>query len=158
MGGCGSGLWERRSKATVEDCLSICVGDLVRLGLIQTGEWASGRVNWNRPRTGELLSSARCESDARGAEAAWLRLSYTLRRERRPVSYTVSLTATRPHLGGVRWWFVCPLTAQGGECGRRVGKLYLPSGGEYYGCRRCYDLTYASCRRSHRRGRLDRLP
>jgi hypothetical protein len=32
---------------------------------------------------------------------------------------------------------------QPGE-GRRVGKLYLPDGARYFGCRRCHDLTDTS--------------
>jgi hypothetical protein len=32
---------------------------------------------------------------------------------------------TRPHLGGLRWWFVCPLIVGGCACGRRCAKLYL---------------------------------
>jgi hypothetical protein len=36
-------------------------------------------------------------------------------------------------------------------CGRRVGKLYLPPGGRYYGCRQCHDLTYTSCQQSDKR-------
>jgi hypothetical protein len=31
-----------------------------------------------------------------------------------------------------------------------VAKLYLPPGGDYYGCRHCYNLTYQSCRDSHK--------
>ena len=34
--------------------------------------------------------------------------------------------------------------------GRRAGKLYLPSVARYFGCRRCYDLTYRSCQESHK--------
>lgn len=30
------------------------------------------------------------------------------------------------------------------DCHRRVGCLYLPPGGNYFGCRHCYDLTYRS--------------
>jgi hypothetical protein len=33
----------------------------------------------------------------------------------------------------------------GRPCQRRVGKLYLPPGGRYYGCRHCHALTYTSC-------------
>ena len=58
------------------------------------------------------------------------------------VDYHVRLTTTRPRFGGLRWWFLCPLLVQGWPCNRRVGKLYLPPGGRYYGCRHCYDLTY----------------
>lgn len=49
----------------------------------------------------------------------------------------VWLTATRPRFGGLRWWFVCPLVVKGRSCKRRVGKLYLPPHGRYFGCRHC---------------------
>jgi len=32
-----------------------------------------------------------------------------------------------------------------------VGKLYLPPGGKYFGCRHCYNLTYKSCQESDKR-------
>jgi hypothetical protein len=35
---------------------------------------------------------------------------------------------------------------------RQAGRLYLPSGSRYFGCRACHDLTYTSCRESHKRG------
>jgi hypothetical protein len=37
-------------------------------------------------------------------------------------------------------------------CGRRVGNLYLPPRSRYFyfGCRRCYRLTYTSCQESRR--------
>jgi hypothetical protein len=58
--------------------------------------------------------------------------------------YAVEVTSTVPRFGGLRWWFVCPLSVNGNECGRRVGKLYLPDGARYFGCRRCHDLVYRS--------------
>jgi hypothetical protein len=42
------------------------------------------------------------------------------------------------------------LGAGGPPCGRRVGKLYLPPCGRYFGCRHCYRLTYTSCQESHK--------
>lgn len=53
------------------------------------------------------------------------------------------------HFGGVRWWFTCPLTLSGVRCYRRVGKLCLPPGAVYFGCRHCHHLTYRSCQESH---------
>jgi len=41
------------------------------------------------------------------------------------------------------------LTVNGVACNRRVGKLYLPPGGRYFGCRACYDLAYRSSQRAH---------
>ncbi len=39
-------------------------------------------------------------------------------------------------------------------CERRVGKLWLPPGAIYFGCRHCYGLTYRSCQESHKRDRM----
>jgi len=50
----------------------------------------------------------------------------------------LSFTTTVPHLGGVRYWFVCPY------CDRRVGTLYRPRFAGYFKCRYCYNLTYKS--------------
>lgn len=36
-----------------------------------------------------------------------------------PASDSIALVATRPHYGGIRWWFRCGIT------GRRASKLYL---------------------------------
>ena len=47
---------------------------------------------------------------------------------------------TRPNYGGQRWWMVCPAWHL------RVGKLYLPSGGRIFACRRAYGLVYQSQR------------
>jgi hypothetical protein len=64
--------------------------------------------------------------------------------EKTECDYKVQLVTTPCHLGGVRWWFICPLSRNGVPCGRRVGTLYLSPGGKYYGCRHCYDLSYES--------------
>jgi hypothetical protein len=47
------------------------------------------------------------------------------------------------------WWFRCPLVVAGVPCRGRCRKLYLPPGARYFGCRRCHQLTYTSCRESH---------
>jgi len=55
----------------------------------------------------------------------------------------ITLTETRCHFGGSRHWLICP------NCGRRVGRVYLPTTincGEKrvqrWLCRHCYRLTY----------------
>jgi hypothetical protein len=76
-------------------------------------------------------------------------LTYTLsdgRSADRHFEYTILLETTRPHLGGLRWWFTCP------RCGRRARKLFHPPGGSGFGCRNCHHLTY----RSRSYGPLDR--
>lgn len=56
------------------------------------------------------------------------------------VRYRLQLVTTRPPLGGIRWWFLCPRTA------RRVSKLFLPRGGRQFLSRQAYRLGYA-CQR-----------
>ncbi|HVS38779.1 MAG TPA: hypothetical protein VMS17_24700 [Gemmataceae bacterium] len=88
---------------------------------------------------------------------AWpqLRLFYSwkwgAKGEPQSADYHVRLATTRPRFGGLRWWFICPLAANAQPCNRRVGKLYLPSQQRYFGCRRCYDLTYASVQQHDKR-------
>ncbi len=74
----------------------------------------------------------------------------------------IAFEFTPMHFGGQRRWFRCP------HCGRRVGKLYLPttvrSAGErvlWFWCRQCYDLTYEQRQRRnpyfHLNHRAERL-
>ena len=64
-------------------------------------------------------------------------LSHLSRREPAELkSYKVSMVRTLPHLGGVRWWFLCPQTE------RRVAKLYLPMGGDRFLSRQAYRLVH----------------
>lgn len=57
-----------------------------------------------------------------------------------PMRYRVGLQWTRPHYGGIRWWFVCPRDQE------RCGKLYLPRGGWQFWSREAYRLRYQSQR------------
>jgi hypothetical protein len=73
--------------------------------------------------------------------------------------YIIPIDATPTHIGGVRYWFRCPMEHNGKPCGRRVKKLYLPSGEQVFGCRQCYDLTYRSVQtHDKRRNALARNP
>jgi hypothetical protein len=42
---------------------------------------------------------------------------------------------------GQRYYLLC-------KCGRRCVKVYLPPGENFFKCRRCYSLTYASSNES----------
>ena len=46
----------------------------------------------------------------RSAFPARARLHYARTDTAEAVDYHVGLTTTRPHFGGLRWWFFCPLT------------------------------------------------
>ena len=162
MGGYGSGRRGWASpKETVESCLILSIDKLARLGLLQTGMASSGGLTWKRSSTGEQTDSIGCYVNTLADEPPTVRLYYTTKRRGEDhgedLDYRVSLTTTFPIKGGVRWWFVCPLVVQGRSCGRRVGKLYLPRGRRYFGCRHCHDLTYRSCQESHKFDGLHRL-
>ena len=77
-------------------------------------------------------------------------LQYTIVKSEKEMDYPIKLTTTNLYWGDKRWWFICPLVKGGKPCYRRVGKLYLPPGYEYFGCRHCYELTYTSCQESHK--------
>jgi len=62
--------------------------------------------------------------------------------EKKDFDYKVPITTTPCNYGGVRYWFRCPWYKNGVYCGRRVGVLYKD--GDYFACRHCYNLTYAS--------------
>ena len=106
------------------------------------------------------MPPVRCVLERDAGGDVLLKLSYVLENgwgiELR-AEQVVPLRATRPNFGGARWWFSCPRRADGGECGRRVGKLYRPPDGRRFACRHCLRLTYESCQRSHRYDRLSAL-
>lgn len=152
MGGYGSGRWGSHSiKCTVEDCLALNVDKLVRDRLLRGGLHSSGHLTWTVKSTGKQVSTCGCGYEFDGVEAtkAWLRLIYTLSDTKEYVNYRLNLTTTKPRYGGIRWWMVCPLVKDARQCGRRVGRLFLPAGAKYFGCRHCYALTYTSCQESH---------
>ena len=47
--------------------------------------------------------------------------------------YDIRLTTTRPHFGGIRYWWLCP------RCGKRVAVLYCAG---YCVCRHCIGVKY----------------
>lgn len=148
MGGYGSG--RPREKTTVEECLILSANKLMRDKVLRHGLHNSGTLTWTRVATGEKISTIGYEVDTRDRAVAWIRLHYTATRSREAVDYRVGLTTTALPWGGVRWWFVCPLVVNGRSCWRRCGKLYLPPGGRYFGCRLCYNLTYTSSQEAHK--------
>ncbi len=154
MGGPGSGSWYRwDKKTTVEECRHIDAGRWMREGILAPDLRRWGGWVWTNSSTGEQTASIGYEVNTTILRP-WVRLFYTVTPhggEPEPYDYKIFLTTTRPHFGGLRWWFVCPLTVSGRSCYQRVGKLYLPPGGRYYGCRRCYNLTYTSSQESDKR-------
>jgi hypothetical protein len=156
VGGSGSGRWGwHDKKTTVEECLILSAGKLARDGIIAESA-GSGWLWWTSTATAARTASLGYSREV-VEERVTLRLHYTVTRrddQKHDVDESIVLLTTPSAVGRVRWWFTCPLIVNGHTCVRRVGKLYLPPGERYFGCRHCYDLTYTSCQESHRYDRL----
>ena len=143
MGGYGSSRWGwYRKKATVEECRILEAARWQREGIIGPDRMWAGGWQWTDAHTGEKKASIGVEV-LTGANWGRVRLHYRVTPpggEGRDLDYIVPLVTTRPHYGGLRWWFRCPNT----KCGRRVGKLYMPPGEHLFLCRHCHDLAYQS--------------
>ena len=154
MGGTGSGRWTYYDKKrTVEVCWAMSISEVDRVLDFSKPGSISHLFRPTIPKTGKRMSPVRTESKVGDDGKPLLGLSYTVKDRQgleHRVEEVVRLQTTRPTFGGVRWWFSCPRVVGGRECGRRVGKLHRPPGGRYFACRRCLDLTYVSCQRSHR--------
>ncbi len=150
------GRWPGFGKTTVEECGSLDVAKMARAGVFKNGPAYTWNYRWGN-HASEQTASFHLTSAPYGGLA--VRLTYTvtnrLSGEKAQLDYSVEITSTRCHFGGRRFWFHCPIVKDGTPCHRRVGKLYLPPGARYFGCRICYDLTYESCQEHN--GRIDAL-
>ena len=146
----GGRRWNR--KTTVEECRAIGVSDLRRLGVLRW-EQRYWPITW-QGKDGEVAASIGLEVEEGPGALMTLWFSYTVGKpeeEKESLRYPVHLVSEPCYFGGERWWFICPLVRGGQPCGRRVGKLYLPTRGKYFGCRHCYDLTYRSVQEHDKR-------
>jgi hypothetical protein len=142
--------WRGNKKRVVEHCRVLDANHWMRDGILKGGVCQTGSCCWYRDAgCKEQFAAVSFEVNTLYLAGAWVRLSYIVNATQ--FDYQVGLTATSPRFGGLRWWFICPLVVNGRPCGRRVGKLYLPPGGRYYGCRHCYNLTYTSCQEHDKR-------
>ena len=148
MGGLGSGNWWRwqGKKDTVEESLVVGMKDLRKRLFVGaagtlTWTWTSG----NKSSIGYYITGS--------ADWPTVHLHYRWR-DTEDVNIPVRLETTPTQFNGRRWWFICPLIVRGIACNRRAGKLYLPSGAKYFGCRECHDLTYRSCQEAHQTERV----
>ena len=150
MGGLGSGYYFHwKKKTTVEACLCLDANYWMRKGVLRAGLIFSSACRWTDGRTGEEQSAIGYTVDTLDLASARLQLNYTNGEE--TIHYAIPLQVTYPHFGGLRWWFVCPLERNERLCNQRVGKLYLPPAGRYFGCRHCYELTYRSVQKHDKR-------
>ncbi|TKJ36310.1 MAG: hypothetical protein CEE38_12920 [Planctomycetes bacterium B3_Pla] len=133
-------------KDTAEDCRSVSISFLKKHDYFSEPCCMSGTISWKNYNGEQTASIGVTVSTLDGEN--YIRFQYTTTDrnsgEKTEYDYRVSLTTTPCNLGGVRYWFVCPLSKGGVYCGRRVAKLYKAPGASYFGCRHCYDLSYES--------------
>lgn len=141
-------------KNTVEDCKSISIFWLKKQGCFKNGiVYTGGKMKWTSSM-GEDRGSIGFSIKING-DKGQLTFQYTYANPyndiKEELDYPVDLVSTLCNYGGRRWWFICTAYKNGIYCGRRVGKLYLGSGGKYFACRHCYNLTYQSCKEHDKR-------
>ncbi len=143
------GRWSYSNRWTTVECKSITIKFLNKHHYLN-GNVRCGGMNWsnNGEQTGSIgFMVSTVDGDS------YIRFQYTKTnrhtQEKAELDYNVRLVWTPCHFGGRRWWFICPLVINDRACNRRVGILYLGNG-KYFGCRHCYNLTYESCKESHK--------
>jgi hypothetical protein len=120
--------WDK--KETVEDCRSVSISFLKKHGYLSEPCCMSGTIVWTN-RFSERASSIGIMVDTL-YNVGYVKFSYTVTDrntgEKTDYDYKVQLTTTPCNFGGVRYWFICPLSKNDVYCGRRVGKLYCAPG------------------------------
>lgn len=146
MGGLGSGNWYRMgTRLTVEDSLTLAIWDFrERLFPSSSGTFTWSWAGGDKSSIGYFVNCDRTPI---------ITLHYRWR-DSEDLRIPVHLQTTPTQFGGRRHWFTCPLIVNGVACYRRVGKLHLPPGERYFGCRTCHGLTYRSCQEAHQMERL----
>lgn len=134
MGGWGSGRHGGRPTANIS--LRIDLAWMLRSGHAKEGAWISGTLHWTCG--GEPSGSISYQAIMHQPGSERLELSYTRGSgdDRERVRQTVRLCCTSPNYGGKRWWMICPYRHV------RVGKLYLPPGGDRFASRQAWRLGY----------------
>ena len=111
MGGFGSVQgWSK--KAVVEGCYSIDTARMKRWKLLIPGTNRSGSFEWRRGDEEKPSSSVSYRISV-GQTTGTLRLLYAMKSANADLDYPIQLVTTGCHLGGVRWWFLCPLVKNG---------------------------------------------
>lgn len=98
-----------------DECKTISISSLKRIGYLKPGEWSTGTLTWSR--NGTITSSIGFAANM-FADRPYCELNYTSNGT--SIKYEVSLVSVPSNIGkGVIWYFLCPAT------GLRCRKLYL---------------------------------
>ncbi len=129
------------SKDEAEQYLKLSIFNMRQEGFFT--KYFSGDIAWI---VDGQRSSIVAQLEPVSQEGLRLRLLYTQTNsntgQKQEFNYIVNLVSTPCNFGELRYWFMCPLSKNGIKCNRRVGVLY--KGGDYFGCRHCYNLSYHS--------------
>lgn len=145
MGSIFSG--RRNGRPLVEDCLTLDLAWLMRLGPIRGGQTGRGEIKWSRD--GHMVASAHFRLDLGETDATHLLLRFAATdtgEHSTQATQTLNLTTTEQPFGGRRWWMLCPIT------GKRARTLHLPPGETRFASREAWQLAY----RVERLDRFDR--
>lgn len=132
-------------RAIAEQSNALSISWLNKKGLLpKKGGWRDGTVTWTHGWSESKSSIGIYVVIGQGNQPSYIKLTYTHTShwtdEKSDMEFRISLTMTPCNLGGVRYWFICPLTKNGRYCGRRVGVVYAI--GKWFGCRHCGDIAY----------------
>ncbi len=163
MGGFGSGKWADvvTRKDTVDYSREITIRFLKDNGFLDADK--RGVILWTNA-AGDVVGKVDLQTsvsvDVDKTPLAVVRRGVlSTEGQEKTLEQEIKLTNSPCNYGGRRWWFECPVVKDGVYCGNRITKLFLPPGGEYFGCRECHDLTYESCQKSHKYDRIiDHIP
>lgn len=144
MGGFGSG--RHGGRPTADASRRIDLAWMFRTGRAKAGAHLFGSLYWTcgGEPSGSITYTA--IMDTPGEERLELTFTRGSGDDREHVRQTVRLCFTRPQYGGKRWWMICPYRHI------RVGKLYLPPGGDRFASRQAWRLGY-QCQRDAARDR-----
>jgi len=147
------------SRAIAEQSNAFKIFFLKKHGYLNKAySYISGGISWSfgySENKSGINYSVHRDNWGTDREEAYVRLKYIHTNrwtgEKSDMDYKIPLTTTPCYFGGVRYWFVCPLSNNGRYCGRRVGVLY--SIGKWFGCRHCGRIAYQAQFKSGRFGR-----
>jgi hypothetical protein len=137
MGGFGSG--RKSLRPAFEASLRIDLSTPQVKALVDRHEAVTGRWTWSS--SGQAVGAVRYVFVPVGMASVELTLAYAVADI--PNEQTIQLNTTRPHFGGLRWWFVCPAFARQGTR-RLVRCICLPSGASAFASRAAHRLNYQS--------------
>lgn len=137
-------------RLTVEECISLDIEKMSEAQVFRKGIDHFYTCRWTNAVGKEVASIGFWLKSGQAGNLS-LQMSYAITdssNDKASFDYPIELTNTPCGFGGIKYWFLCPLAVDSKPCRKRVGKLYLPPGTKYFGCRHCYNLTYR-CQKEH---------